>query len=142
MHKQHDLRITMAKKASSRIGGRAVSKSHKLGNAQRRTGMRQITRSIYLVDAGEVVMVEVEATKVGNFVSLVIDGEPIAPVSKTPLTFKYTVTVGPGGTHHGMITCFFPSNAPDDAMYQVFVSGSSGGGRFTGSDILKTDPGW
>ena len=104
--------------------------------------MQQVTRAIYLVDSGEVVMIEIQAIRVGNFASLVIDGQAIDPVSTTPLSFQFTVSVGPGQTHHGMITCFFPTSAPDDAEFNVFVSGSGGGGRFAGSDIVKTDPGW
>ena len=104
--------------------------------------MQQVTRAIYLVDDKEVVTVEIEATKVGNFASFVVDGEAKSPISTTPLTYRFTVAVLLGNTHHGMISCFFPKAAPDDAFYQVFVSGSGGGGRFTGSDIEKTDADW
>jgi hypothetical protein len=104
--------------------------------------MQQVTRSIYLVDNGEMVTVEIDAKKVGNFASLVIDGGSIPPVSKTPLTYQFTVALAAGETHHGMITCFFPKTAPDDAEFDVFVSGSNGGGKFTGSDIVKTDASW
>jgi hypothetical protein len=104
--------------------------------------MQQVTRSIYLVDNGEVITVEIQAIKVGNFASLVIDGGPVAPTSKTPLSYQFTVALAAGETHHGMITCFFPKNTPDDAEFDVFVSGSGGGGKFTGSDIVKTDASW
>jgi len=104
--------------------------------------MQQITRSIYLCSAGEVVTLEIVATKVGNFASLTLDGDTKSPTSASPLTYQFPITAPPGGIHHGMITCFFPDSAPDDAQYEVFVSGSAGGGRFTGSDIVKTDPGW
>jgi len=104
--------------------------------------MQQVTRSIYLVDNGEVVTLEIQAIKVGNFASMVIDGESIPPISKTPLTYQFTVALEAGQTHHGMITCFFPKTAPDDAEFDFFVSGSGGGGKFTGSDILKTDASW
>jgi len=90
--------------------------------------MQQVTRSIYLVDNGEMVTVEIQATKVGNFASLVIDGGALDPIAKTPLTYQFT--------------CFFPKTAPDDAEFDVFVSGSGGGGKFTGSDIVKTDASW
>jgi hypothetical protein len=104
--------------------------------------MQQVTRAIYLVDDKEVVTVEIEATKVGNFASFVVDGDPKSPISTTPLTYRFTVALDPGNTHHGMISCFFPKVAPDDAFFQVFVSGSAGGGRFTGSNIKKTDADW
>lgn len=104
--------------------------------------MQQVTRAIYLVDDGEVVTLEIEATKVGNFASFVVDGDAKSPISTTPLTYRFTVALPPGNTHHGMISCFFPKAAPDDAFYQVFVSGSGGGGRFKGSDIAKADADW
>jgi len=104
--------------------------------------MQQITRSIYLVDKGEVVTLEIQAIKVGNFASFVVDGKSIDPISSTPLTFQFTVALSQGQAHHGMITCFFPKTAPDDAEFDVFVSGSGGGGKFTGSDILKSDASW
>ena len=104
--------------------------------------MQQVTRAIYLVDDQEVVTVEIEATKVGNFASFVVDGDAKSPTSTTPLTYRFTVALSHGNTHHGMISCFFPKAAPDDAFYQVFVSGSGGGGRFKGSDIEKADADW
>ena len=102
--------------------------------------MNQITRTIYVVTTGEIVTVEIDATKVGNFATLSIDGkmmDPLAGVS--PLTFQFPVTVAPGLDHFGMISVQFPTTAPNDAIFQVFVSGSGGGARFTGSDIKKTD---
>jgi hypothetical protein len=104
--------------------------------------MQQVTRSIYLVQAGEDVTVEIEATKVGNFAVFSVDGAPLTPTSAAPLTYEFQVSVGPGLTHFGIVSCHFPSPAPDDASYQIFVTGSMGGGKFTGSDILKTDSGW
>jgi hypothetical protein len=104
--------------------------------------MQQITRSIYLVGANEKVTVEIEATKVGNFATFALDGALLKPVSTAPLTYQFNVTVGPGLTHFGIISCHFPNAAPDDAKYQVFVSGDQGGGRFTGPDIKKTDLSW
>lgn len=103
--------------------------------------MQQITRSIYVVNQGENVTVEIEATKVGNFAVFSVDGEMKNPVpGVVPLTYRFAVTVGPGFDHFGVVTCHFPPAAPDDAFFQVFVSGSGGGGRFTGSDIKKIDP--
>jgi hypothetical protein len=135
-----DIQSEPMKSKRSAAGKPAAPK--KTARANRRTPMQQVTRSIYLVDNGEVVTVEVEAIKVGNFVSLVIDGGSIDPISKKPLTYQFTVALAAGETHHGMITCFFPKIAPDDAEFDVFVSGSGGGGRFTGSDIVKTDASW
>ncbi|HEY0762268.1 MAG TPA: hypothetical protein VGD61_07810 [Pyrinomonadaceae bacterium] len=103
--------------------------------------MQQITRSIYIVNQGENVTVEIEATKVGNFAVLSIDGQMKNPVAGVvPLTWRFPVTVGPGFDHFGMVSCHFPPTAPNDAVFQIFVSGSGGGARFTGSDIKKIDP--
>jgi hypothetical protein len=105
--------------------------------------MKQITRSIYLVQNGENVTVEIEATKVGNFATFALDGELLKPVpGVSPLTYQFKVTVAPGFDQFGVISCHFPPSAPDDAHYQVFVSGSMGGERFIGSDIKKTDLSW
>ncbi len=104
--------------------------------------MQQITRSIYIVEANEQVTIEIVATKVGNFVIFALDGASPNPISNAPITYKFKVSVGAGLTHFGMISCHFPNSAPDDAMYQIFVSGDKGGNKFTGSDIIKTDMGW
>jgi hypothetical protein len=102
--------------------------------------MNQITRSIYVVTTGEIVTVEIDATKVGNFATLSIDGKMMDPLAGvTPLTFQFPVTVAAGLDHFGIVSVQFPTAAPNDAFFQIFVSGSGGGGRFTGSDIKKTD---
>lgn len=104
--------------------------------------MQQITRAIYIVEAGEAVTVEIEALKVGNFITFVLDGVLLTPVLETPRTYNFNVTVGANLTHFGITSVHFPSAAPDDAMFQIFVSGSMGGDRFIGSNIVKTDLIW
>lgn len=105
--------------------------------------MDQIRRAIYTVAASEKVIIEIEATKVGNFASFVLDGESQKPVKNNPLTYEFTISVGAGDTHFGMFQCFFPADAPDDANFQVFLQGSKGKTtKYTGSDIKKTDPIW
>jgi hypothetical protein len=105
--------------------------------------MKQITRAIYIVQPHEDVTIEVEATKVGNFVTFSLDGSAVDAVpGVTPLTFRFQISVAPGFDQFGIISCHFPVSAPDDAEYQIFVTGSGGGGRFTGSNILKTDLSW
>lgn len=101
--------------------------------------MQQITRSIYLVGAGEQVTLEIVASKVGNFTTFVVDGQQIPSIpGSDPQTFQpFLVTVGPGFTHFGRVDAHFPATSPDDAHYQLFLTGSNGGGRFTGSDIKK-----
>lgn len=105
--------------------------------------MKQITRAIYIVQPNEDVTLEVEATQVGNFVTFSLDGSAVnAEPGVTPLTYRFQITVGSGFDQFGIIDCHFPTSAPDEAEYQVFVSGSMGGGRFTGSDIRKDDQSW
>lgn len=106
--------------------------------------MEQITRSIYLVGAGEQVTLEIEATKVGYFTTFVVDGRLIpSDPGSDPLTHQpFTVNVGPGLTHFGRVDCHFPASAPDDARYQLFLTGDQGGGRFHGSDIKKSNLSW
>jgi hypothetical protein len=130
--------------------GRVTQKGRRLAKSvylckETPTVMQQINRSIYVVTQGEVVTVAIVATMVGEFASLVIDGAPQVPVGSGPLTYAWTVTVGPGGTHFGVVTCAFPKAAPDDAHYQLRLSANGPGGPsgpFEGSDIYKTDPIW
>ncbi len=106
--------------------------------------MLQITRAIYQAEAAnETATIEIEAFKVGLFVSFVVDGEPQTPVSATPRVYRFKVTVPVGQTHFGIIRCHFPSASPDDAVYQVFVTGNKGDtSRHTGSNIMKSDTVW
>lgn len=102
--------------------------------------MKQITRSSYAVNPGEVITVEVVATKVGNFVTFVVDGVQQPPTGTSPnLTFQFNIMAPPGNIHFSMVDCFFPNAAPSDARYDVFITGSLGGGRIQASDILKKD---
>lgn len=103
--------------------------------------MQQITPSIYRVGAGENITLEIEAIETGNFSVFAVDGKKIESIPGTePKTFEpFTVTVGPGLTHFGRVEVNFPDDAPDDARYQLFLTGDQGGGRFTGPDILPTD---
>jgi hypothetical protein len=107
--------------------------------------MNQIDRSTYSVAAGEVVTIELIATLVGEFASLVFDGAAQVPSGTGPITYNFTVSVPPGGTHFGVVTCSFPKAAPDDAHFQVRLratGGSGPSGPFDGSDVYKTDAVW
>lgn len=102
--------------------------------------MKQITRSIYEVKANEEVTIEIEATKVGNFCTFALDGASIKPVpNSSPLTYKFLVSIAAGLTHFGLFNCNFSDDAPDDAKFQLFISGNKGGSRFKGSNVIKTD---
>jgi len=102
--------------------------------------MQQKALSVYLVQPGEVVTIEVEAVKVGDLAVAAVDGNGLKPISSAPKTFQFTVTAGPGNTHFSMVEGSFPGGEPDDARFDIFVSGSMGGGRFKDVSIIKTDP--
>lgn len=101
--------------------------------------MERINVGTYSVQPGEIVRVEVRAVKVANFESYVVDDEVKAPVSDDPRAYEFDVTVPPGLPHRTTMTGFFPDDAPDEARYQLFISGDMGGGTFTGPVIRKTD---
>jgi hypothetical protein len=101
--------------------------------------MQQLDIATYQVGEAEEVTVEVVAVQVGEFSTFVLDGTEIDPEPGSPKTYKFTVTVGPHLTHFGRVSGFFPAAAPDEAKYQVFVSGDQGGDKFTGPDIAKDD---
>jgi hypothetical protein len=104
--------------------------------------MQQITPSTYRVGAAENITLEIEATGTGNFSIFAVDGQQIESIPGTqPKKFEpFTVTVGPGLTHFGRVEVHFTDEASDDARYQLFLTGDQGGDRFTGPDILITDP--
>lgn len=102
--------------------------------------MQQNTDSIYRVGAGENITLEIEAIGTGNFSIFTLDHTKIPSIPGTePKRFEFTVTVGPGLTHFGRVEVDFADEAPNNARYQLFLTGDQGGGRFTGPDILKTD---
>jgi len=99
--------------------------------------MQQINSSRYKVTTGEIVTVEVQATKTGNFVRLSLNGANVEPSSLNPLTFQFTASGAARGSDFAVVSCHFADEAPNDADYQLFLTGSSGGGRLTGPDIVK-----
>ena len=103
--------------------------------------MQQVTPSIYTVGAGERITLEIEATEVGNFATFVVDGHLIPSVAgSNPQRYQpFVVTVGPNLTHFGRVDAHFPPTAPDNARYELFLTGDQGGGRFTGPDIQNGD---
>ncbi len=101
--------------------------------------MRQQNIGVFIVAPNEIVTVEVEAIKVGNFETFTVDGglkDPLPGVD--PPTYKFPVTVGVCFAHFSNVSCHFPDGTPDDARYEVFVSGSNGEERFTSHVIRQT----
>lgn len=105
--------------------------------------MNQIDAGVYDVELGEIVTVQVIAEGIGNFATFVLDGVQLSPISTTPLTYNFRVIVGPGLSHFGFVTCFFPSDADEDAKYTVKLKAEadngSTSGPFTGPIIRKVD---
>lgn len=101
--------------------------------------MEKINVGTYRVKPHETVRVEVSAVKVANLESYVLDEEVLDPVSDDPRAYEFEVTVAPGSSHLTTMTGFFPDDAPDDARYELFISGDMDGGTFTGPLIKKTD---
>ncbi len=101
--------------------------------------MEQINIGTYRVKPGETVRVEVVAVKVANFESYAVDEEVLDPVSDDPRAYEFQVTAAPGSSHLTTMTGVFPDDAPNDARYELFISGDMGGGTFTGPLIKKTD---
>ena len=101
--------------------------------------MRPITKSLYTVEAGEVVSVEIVPSKVDKLATMTLDGRKLNPVTEDPLTYSFAVTVLEGESHSIVIDCRFPSNASHEARFNIRMTGSFGGGIFHGQDIARND---
>jgi len=101
--------------------------------------MQRLNRSLYTVSQGEVVTVRIQAVKVANFDSYVVDAIVQTPVSNNPRTYRFTALKPPGRNHRTAVSIFFPDEAPDDAEYRIFVSGDQGGETFDGPVVHKAD---
>jgi hypothetical protein len=104
--------------------------------------MQQIAPTLYIAQAGEKVTIEVQATKVGLFVFLSHNSALVPPTTTSPLVFDITIAGASGGFDFAVVSCHFPAGAPADASYQLFLTGSAGGGRFTDSKIQAGDAVW
>jgi hypothetical protein len=105
--------------------------------------MQQETVANYIVGAGEEVTVEIVAIETANTATFVVD-TPSNRVSEDPITYFFTVTKGPGQTHFSEVRGAFhgppPANPVSDPRFEVFLTGSLGGGRLTGPVIRRSDP--
>jgi hypothetical protein len=72
------------------------------------------------------VTVEIAAAKFGNYGGFGIDGSLFNPVSNMPLSTQSNDRSGL--THFTIVSSYFPTTTPDEAFYQVYVSGNKGGG--------------
>ncbi|SRR5258708_154283 len=103
--------------------------------------MTQIDTTTYSVTVGENVTVEVQAFHTGNFVQVFLNGAEKQPSTLNPPTFVLPMA-GANGIDSARVSCQFANEAPDNAHYQLFFTGSGGGGKFTGSDIIKVSAVW
>ena len=100
--------------------------------------MNQMNEVRYEVSNGEVVTVQLIATKVGDtavFTASPVDVEQVVP---NPRTFRFTAQGDSGQTIFGAVTCDFTA-AQDGAKFHAVIS-SPGSGPFDGPTINKDDP--
>ena len=104
--------------------------------------MIQNTVGTYTVGAAEQVTVEIIAIETANTASFVVDTASNR-ISEDPITVVFRVTVDSGNSHFGEVRAAFPgplSATAQDPRFEVFLTGSLGGGRLTGPVIRRSDP--
>jgi hypothetical protein len=100
--------------------------------------MEQINEVRYRVTKGEMITVQLVATKVGDTATFTASPADVEQVDSSPRTFQFTVNAAPGKTIFGAVTCDFTA-AQDEAQFQAIIS-SAGSGPFQGPTINKDDP--
>jgi len=100
--------------------------------------MKQTTTTLYEVDNGEVITVQLIATKVGDTATFTASPVTVDEISASPRTFRFSSDSSGGPTIFGAVTCDFTS-AQDGAKFDVLIS-SPGSGPFNGPTIEKDDP--
>lgn len=96
----------------------------------------------YIVGANEEVTVEIIAIETANTASFVVD-VGADQTSDDPLTFVFRVTKGLGQAHFGEVRGAFPGDpdpTAEDPRFEVFLTGSLGGGRHKGPVIRRSHP--
>lgn len=91
----------------------------------------------YIVGANEEVTVEIIAIETANTASFVVD-VGADQTSDDPLTFVFRVTKDLGQAHFGEVRGAFhgdPDPTAEDPRFEVFLTGSLGGGRHKGPVI-------
>lgn len=99
--------------------------------------MEQKTASRYEVSPGEVITVQIIATKIGDTATFTASPATVEQIASSPRTFRFTAQGGVA-TIFGAVTCDFTA-AQDGAKFEVKVS-SPGSGPFDGPTIEKDDP--
>jgi hypothetical protein len=102
--------------------------------------MNKINKFLYTVVQTEAVTIKISftpASQSGTFDVLTLDGNTLHP-SGSPPEFNFTVTKGVDQEHTVIMDFTFMPDAPNDAQYNVEVSGSKGG-EFSFA-VTATDP--
>jgi hypothetical protein len=100
--------------------------------------MEQKTSTLYGVDGGEVITVQIIATKVGDTATFTASPANVEQISASPRTYRFTAAGGGAATIFGAVTCDFTA-AQDGARFDVVIS-STDSGPFDGPTIEKDDP--
>jgi hypothetical protein len=103
--------------------------------------MKQTDSGHYDVVTGENVTLTIEANKVAEDLAVSLDGTTLNPKSHNPASYIFPITNNAGAEFID-IQCHFSAADPNDAYYQFYVQGSSGGGKFNASSIRKQDSDW
>jgi hypothetical protein len=105
--------------------------------------MQQTPLGSYIVGENEEVTVEIIAIATANTAIFVVDTAS-QRTSDSPITYVFRVTKGPGQTHFGEVRGAFngppPTDPDSNPRFEVFLTGSLGGGRFDGPIIRRSDP--
>ena len=99
--------------------------------------MEQKTTSRYEVSPGEIITVQIIATKVADTATFTASPARVEQIAASPRTFRFTAQGGVA-TIFGAVTCDFTA-AQDGAKFDVVIS-SPGSGPFNGPTIRQDDP--
>jgi hypothetical protein len=98
--------------------------------------MRQLSQELFEVDSGEIVSVQITPIEVGGiFVEAALDRMRLELKQNM---FQFAATELPGGKRYLMFEFAFPPHAPDNARYELNLTGSVGG-SFE-QVVKKSDP--
>ena len=105
--------------------------------------MKRVNSVTYDVRPGEKIRLEVTPTNFsGSMPSIeaVLDGDELPNTgSKSAPVYKFTVSKPAGKTHRVLTEFTFQFDSPDDAFYQVSISGQSDVGCPCGLVVSKDD---
>jgi hypothetical protein len=83
------------------------------------------TTYAFAVTEGEDILITITPVQTGNFSTLALDGQSLAPISTNPLTYKFKISKKAGQMHFLAIECDFPGNPTSNAHYEFTISHSN-----------------